>query len=309
MVKKWSLVLILSFSLVFAHAQNDSTGFWVPAKTLNKKRFNGLMIGSVSLYAVSMVGLYAAWYKDYPLTGFHFFNDNAEWNQIDKCGHLTASYHIGKYCSDAYRWSGLERKKAIWLGGSMGSVFLTTIEIFDGFSAEYGASWGDLIANTAGSLAVIGQELAWDEQRIILRYGFMDSPGWKYRPNLLGSNIGERLLKDYNSYTMWVSFNIHSFLPETSRFPRWLNVAFGYGANGMLGAHDNPSEYNGKSLPEMERYRQYYFSLDVQLSKIRTRSKALKLIFSAFDIVKFPFPALEYNRVHGFTFYYPFKKY
>jgi hypothetical protein len=306
-VKKLSLVFILSCSLVFAHAQNDSTGFFVPAKTLNKKRFNGLMIGAGSLYAVSMAGLYVAWYKDYPLTGFHFFNDNAEWMQMDKMGHLTASYHIGVYCSDMFRWSGLERKKAIWLGGSMGSIFLTTIEIFDGFSAEYGASWGDLIANTGGSLLAIGQELAWDEQRIILRYGFMNSPGWQYRPNLLGSTVPERLLKDYNSYTMWLSFNIHSFLPETSRFPRWLNVAFGYGANGMLGAHSNPVEYNGAVLPHYERYRQYYFSLDVQLSKIRTRSKALKLIFSAFDVVKFPFPALEYNRVHGFGVH-PFNK-
>ncbi len=307
MIKKALLCFLFAGYCFFSHAQNDSTGFFVPAKTYNKKRVNGLIIGSASLYAVSMAGLYVAWYKDYPLTGFHFFNDNNEWMQMDKMGHLTASYHIGVYCSDMFRWSGLERKKAIWLGGSMGSIFLTTIEIFDGFSAEYGASWGDLIANTGGSLLAIGQELAWDEQRIILRYGFMNSPGWQYRPNLLGSNIGQRLLKDYNSYTMWLSFNIHSFLPETSRFPRWLNVAFGYGANGMLGAHSNPTEYNGQPLPQYERYRQYYFSLDVQLSKIRTKSKVLRTIFSAFDIVKFPLPALEYNRVHGFGVY-PFNK-
>lgn len=306
-MKKSSLAILLSLSFFLANAQTDSTGFFAPAKTLNKKRFNGLMIGSASLYTVSMAGLYVAWYKDYPLTGFHFFDDNQEWMQMDKAGHVTTSYHIGKYYIDMLRWSGLERKKAIWLGGSMGSVFLTTIEILDGFSAEYGASWGDLIANTAGSLAVIGQALAWDEQRIILRYSFINSPGWQYRPNLLGSNFAERLIKDYNSYTAWVSFNIHSFLPETSRFPRWLNVAFGYGANGMLGAHSNPAIYNGATLPHFERYRQYYFSLDVQLSKIRTKSRALKLIFSALDVVKFPFPALEYNRVNGFGVH-PFNK-
>ncbi len=307
MIKKWSLVLVFSFSLVFAHAQNDSTRFFVPAKTLNKKRLNGLLIGGASLYAVSMAGLYVAWYKDYPLTGFHFFNDNDEWMQMDKMGHLTTSYYVGKYGIDLFRWTGLERKKAIWLGGSMVTIFLTTIEIFDGFSAEYGASWGDLLVNTGGSMLAIGQELAWDEQRIILRYGFMNSPGWKYRPDLLGSTIPERLIKDYNSYTAWLSFNIHSFLPETSRFPRWLNVAFGYGANGMLGGTSNPAEHNGVALPQYERYRQYYFSLDIQLSKIRTKSKVLKTIFSALDVVKFPLPALEYNRVHGFGVH-PFNK-
>lgn len=326
MLKRTGFAFLLTLFTLLSYAQQDSiattlndtietkvrkdtTGFWIPAKTLNKKRLNGLLISGASLYAISMVGLYSAWYKDYPLTGFHFFNDNREWMQIDKCGHATASFYIGKYCTDMFRWSGLERKKAIWLGGSMGSVFLTTIEIFDGFSAEYGASWGDLIANTAGSLAVIGQELAWDEQRILLRYGFMNSPGWQYRPNLLGDNLPSRLLKDYNSYTAWISVNIHSFLPESSKFPRWLNVAFGYGANGMLGAHSNPAVYDGKPLPNYPRYRQYYFSLDVQLSKIRTRSKVLKTIFSALDIVKFPFPALEFNRVNGVEFYYPFKKY
>lgn len=307
MIKKSSLVLVLSFSLIFAQAQNDSISFWAPAKTLNKKRLNGLLISGASLYAVSMAGLYVAWYKDYPLTGFHFFNDNAEWMQMDKMGHLTTSYYVGKYGIDLFRWTGLERKKAIWLGGSMGSVFLTTIEIFDGFSAEYGASWGDLLVNTGGSLLAIGQELAWDEQRIILRYGFMGSPEWKYRPDLLGSNVPERLLKDYNSYTAWLSFNIHSFLPERSRFPRWLNVAFGYGANGMLGGHFNPAEHNGAALPPFDRYRQYYFSLDIQLSKIRTKSKVLRTIFSALDVVKFPLPALEYNRIHGFGVH-PFNK-
>lgn len=307
MIKKSILLILFSFTLVFSYAQKDSIGFFIPAKEYNKKRVTGLSIGMGSLYAVSIVGLYSAWYKDHPITRFHFFNDNKEWQQIDKGGHIIASYYIGNYCVEMMKWTGMPRKKAIWIGGSMGSVFLTTIEILDGFSGQYGASWGDLLANTAGSAMVTAQALAWDEQRILLRYSFMNAPGWKYRHDLLGSNLAERLLKDYNSITYWLSFNIHSFLPETSRFPCWLNVAVGYGANGMLGGMSNPAKHSGVTLPDYERYRQYYFSLDVQLSKIKTKSKVLKTIFSAFDIVKFPFPALEYNRVHGFGVY-PFNK-
>ena len=38
------------------------------------------------------------------------------------------------------KWSGVP-EKAIWYGGAYGAVFLTTIEILDGYSAEWGASW------------------------------------------------------------------------------------------------------------------------------------------------------------------------
>jgi hypothetical protein len=39
------------------------------------------------------------WFKptlvyDYPI--FHFINDNAEWLQMDKAGHIYSSYHLGR---------------------------------------------------------------------------------------------------------------------------------------------------------------------------------------------------------------------
>ena len=53
--------------------------------------------------------------------------------------------------------------------------FLTIIEILDGQSAEWGASSGDLIANSLGSFLAIGQELKWNEQRIQLKYSYIPS--------------------------------------------------------------------------------------------------------------------------------------
>ncbi len=46
-----------------------------------------------------MVGLYSAWYSNYPQTNFHFFNDNNEWKQVDKVGHAYSAYieSYGKY--------------------------------------------------------------------------------------------------------------------------------------------------------------------------------------------------------------------
>ena len=135
----------------------------------------------------------------------------------------------------------LNGKKPSGLGVRQVLFFLRLFEILDGFSAEWGASAGDLIANTAGTALFIGQQLGWNDQRFYLK--------WSYHPNRisrncprnmeltnLGKNDLESILKDYNGQTYWLSGNIKSFLPKRSKFPGWLNVAVGYGGEGMLGA-------------------------------------------------------------------------
>ena len=273
--------------------------------TLHKKRL-GLVLGSQTvIYAGTMALLYQAWYKDYPQSGFHWINDNNEWMQIDKIGHATTSAYLGKFGYEFYRWAGVKRKKAIWIGGSAGFLYLSIIEILDGFSAEWGASMGDVIANTAGTALFIGQQLAWDEQRFNLKWSYHPTDYAKYNPDQLGSGGIESALKDYNGQTYWLSGNVYSFLHKSSKFPKWLNIAFGYGAEGMLGANSNPKyDSEGNPLPDFPRYRQYYLSLDADLTKIKTRSHFLKFLFNGFGFLKIPFPTLEYNNQDGVVFHY-----
>lgn len=290
----------LSSSLI---AQNNPYFVKNYPDTLNKKRVYSVIGGQAIVYASAMTILYQAWYKDYPQSKFHWINDNDEWLQMDKIGHATTAAYFGKFGYEMYRWAGMERKKAIWIGGSAGFAFLTVIEILDGFSTEWGASLGDVIANTSGTALFIGQQLAWDEQRFYLKWSYRPTDYPKYKPDQLGRTDLERLLKDYNGQSYWLSGNIKSFLPEQSKFPAWLNVAFGYGAEGMIGARSNPSFNEGAAVPEFTRYRQYYISLDADLSKIKTRSHFLKFIFNTFNFIKIPFPALEYNKEQGFVFH------
>jgi hypothetical protein len=65
----------------------------------------------------------------------------------------------------------------------------------------------------------------------------------------------------------------------------------------MLGGAANP-EFNaaGDALPEMERYRRFFLSLDLDLTRIPTNSGFLRTLFSTFGFVKIPAPALEYSR-------------
>lgn len=169
----------------------------------------------------------------------------------------------------------------------------------DGFSAGWGASLGDVTANALGSAAFIGQQFAWDEQRILLKWSFHETQYAQYNPNQLGKNFPERMIKDYNGQTFWLSANIRSFLHEDSRFPGWLNIAFGYSGDGMIGARYNPSEINGNPVPSFIRTRQYFLSPDIDLTRIKTKSGFLKMVFNIFGVLKFPLPALEYNSTQG----------
>lgn len=288
--------VILFINSYFVIASNDS---------LNKKRL-AVVVGTESvLYGSSMLMLNEMWYKNYPKSSFHFFDDNAEWMQMDKAGHLMTSYYIGRVGVGLMKWSGVERKKSIWYGGILGSVYLSTIEILDGYSSEWGFSYGDFAANTIGSVCVIGQELLWDEQRITLKYSFFQSDYAKHRPAVLGENVQENILKDYNGQTYWLSVNPSSFMKSDTKFPKWLNIAFGYGADGMTGGSYNPVlfDVNGNQIV-FDRYRQYYFSFDVDLTRIKTKSKFLNTFFNTIGFIKIPAPALEWNKVDKLKYHW-----
>lgn len=266
-------------------------------------RLAGVITTEGILYSGSLAGLYFAWYKDYPQSSFHFFNDNNEWLQMDKCGHATTTYYISMIGYNSFRWCGLSSNKATLYGGLLGMAYLLNIEILDGFSSQWGFSAGDFSANTAGCLLFVGQQLGWKEQRFVLKYSFHQTKYSTWRPDLLGHNLIQNMVKDYNGQTYWLSGNISSFLPRTSRFPKWINVAFGYGAEGMTGAVFNPDSVNHTALPHSDRYRQFFLTLDVDLTRIPTRSKTLKALFTVFNFIRLPFPAIEYNSLGQFRFH------
>jgi hypothetical protein len=289
--------LLLISSLSHAQIKSDTNNF-------NKKRLSCLLAGSTLVYGTAMIGLNALWYKDYPRSSFHFFNDNDEWMQIDKFGHALSAYYESLIGIHGLKWAGVEDKKAIYWGSLFGFVFQLPIEILDGFSAHWGASSGDLLANTLGAGLAFGQYAAWNEQRILFKYSFHPTKFADMRPDLLGTNLVQNVLKDYNGNAFWLSVSPKSFMAETSPFPEWLCFSIGYGADNMLGvSYDKtPPEYKSY-IP----YRQFYFSLDINTLKIPTQSKFLKNVFRVISIVKVPAPAIEIRstgKVHFHPLYF-----
>lgn len=303
------LIFISSYLVLVVLTINaqDSLSFLSRASEFNKKRFNTVIATEAILYTSSFVGLNELWYKGYPRSSFHFFNDNSEWLQMDKAGHAVTAYSVGRIGINLMRWTGLRRNRAIWYGGLLGMLYQTTIEMFDGYSSQWGFSWGDMGSNTAGAAILIGQEVFWKEQRIQMKFSFHRTNYAKIRPSILGNNWQESILKDYNGQTLWVSFNVSSFMKRDTHFPKWLNLAFGYGATGMIGGKKNPlTDVNGNAYPTYERKRYYRFAFDADLTRIKTKSKFLKSIFETFGFLKIPAPMIQlgWKEVHFNWFYF-----
>lgn len=277
-------------------AQNQFQDFLTPSDTLNIPRRNAVVIAETVAIGGALVGLNQLWYKDYEKSDFHFKNDNAHWLQMDKAGHAFSAYHMGRFGAELLEWSGASKKSQLIYGSTLGFTFLTAVEVMDGYSAEWGFSWGDVAANASGTVLYVGQELLWEEQRIVPKFSFHRTPYAGARPEVLGSTFSEEILKDYNGQTYWLSVNIHSFFKE-SKIPKWLNLAVGYGGEGMITAND--ALVNTIFLPEKERTRQFYVSFDVDLTKIQTKNHFLKTLFSVFDTIKVPAPTLEFRELGG----------
>ena len=228
------MVSNLSFS------QSNLNSFLTPSDTLNIPRKNVVIISEASLAGITLIGLNQLWYAKYDKSKFHTINDNNEWMQMDKFGHIFSSY----------------------------------------------------AANATGTGLYIGQELLWKEQRITIKYSFHQTRYAAISPDKLGGSLTEQLLKDYNGQTYWLSANLHSFFQD-SKIPKWLNIAFGYGAYGML---TGVKVIDNQVLTSNDRYRQFYLSFDVNLNRIKTKSHILKTIFSVFSIIKVPFPTLEFSK-------------
>lgn len=271
-------------------AQNRLENFLKPSDTLNLKREKAVFISEAVLASTALIGLNQLWYADYPRSDFHFINDNQEWLQMDKAGHFYSSYHIGRMGAELLQWSGSDKKKQLVYGAGLGFAFLTAVEVMDGFSSEWGASAGDVIANAAGTGLFVSQELIWQEQRIIPKFSFHTTRFADYRPDVLGRSLAEQILKDYNGQTYWLSINLYSFFKD-SKIPKWFNLAVGYGADGMISGNvKNQDLFLNQN--EFQK-RQFYLSFDVYFSKIKTKSHLLQTVFSVLNVLKIPAPTLE----------------
>lgn len=274
-------------SAVFSYTQISP---FKNAETPKKKRIILNTISNTTIFGSSFLALNSVWYEDYEKTPLHSFDDSKNWMQMDKVGHLYATYHFNEVVAKTYRWTGLDNKKSALIGGAFAWGYQFSIELLDGKSSGWGFSWSDLTANTLGTGLYIGQEYLFDKQVFKLKFTFHNTDFAQYRPAVLGSNLQEQILKDYNGQTYWLSFSPFAFKKD-SKFPKWINLALGYSVHEKLvGDLDIYTTVDG--LQTFRAKREFVLSLDLDVKNLPIKRKWLKTVLSPFNSIKIPFPAL-----------------
>jgi len=277
-VKQIVLIVIL-FVGCGAFSQRDSTHNhrkWIVGGT------------NVAIWGGSTILLNEIWYKDFPKSGFHTFNDAGNWQNMDKMGHAYAAYQFCAVEYSAWKWSGVKERSATWLAGGISWGYQMTVEVLDGFSEEWGFSWADVTANTAGSVLFVSQQLLWKEQRIRLKFGYKPSEFAALRPEILGATFPERLLKDYNAQSYWLTASPSLFFPK-SNFPKWIQLAVGYSSDQLLKGDNNAYTINGFTY---HAKKEYALSLDIDWTKLPIKRRWLKQLVRPLNTIRIPLPAV-----------------
>ena len=328
----------LSFSLLFfllinnLSAQNDVSklAFFEPADTFHQGRFwTSLSIGTAA-YGAMVYGLSNAWYAESEQSSFHLFNDWGEWRHVDKVGHAMTAYNYTSTGFTGARWIGIKRKKALWTAAAVSFGMQGTIEVMDGFADKWGFSLPDIAFNTLGIGVFVGQELAWQEQRIVMKVsntfpsypnntitstdGMHTTTLDQRAKDLYGTTFFDKFFKDYNGQVNWMSFNIHSFTKQkNNKFPKWLNIAVGYGAANLYEGFDYSwtEEETGimyeRNPNEFPRHTQIYLSFDIDTARLPIKNRFLKTLIGGLNFIKIPSPTLEFTtlgdvKFHAFYF-------
>ncbi|MBS1507901.1 MAG: DUF2279 domain-containing protein [Bacteroidetes bacterium] len=255
-------------------------------------------------YGLLLVWLSSVWYSSY--TTFHFFDDVFEWAYLDKCGHFFASFQLGLLFYKISDTKGLPNSSFSkrWICFS-GFFLLLPIEILDGFSLNYGASPADLLANGMGSIFCFLYVSNKTVSCISPKFSFHVTPFSLLRPELLGSNFLQEVVKDYNGQTYWLSFDLNAMTGK-SILPSWLLLTIGYGAEGLLGGHDNVwqnAEGGVADYSVVARTKRVFISVDINAAVLRKKSRLFSYLFAPFVLIKFPAPAIELNFDRGIIFH------
>ena len=296
-IRSFNYLFILTILLI-------QTEFSAQEKTnLDSIRRKNIILNSTAIASTSLsyLGLYNLWYKKYPQSSFHFFNDLEEWNYMDKAGHVFSSYQVARKSHLFLKNKNIENpiEKSCFYS----LFFMLGIEVLDGFSTEWGFSNYDLISNFIGSGLFYVQEKKFKKQLLKLKFSSNLSPYAIYRPNLLGNNFSERIFKDYNGQTYWITIDFNTKIQDKYKVFKYINLALGYSIDGFIGARNNPN-LNCFECDNLNRQSQYILSFDLDLSEIKTENKFLKLLLNTFSIIKFPAPAILIQNKSQFKWLY-----
>lgn len=200
---------------------------------------------------------YNAWWENldtsFELRDEGWFEEDSYRGGADKFGHAYFGYASTRLLTWSFQWAGNDALRSRRLGAGLTGSLLLAVEVFDGFTEEFGFGAGDLLMNGVGiGLGwLLESHPAWDELfDFRLRYW----PSDRKEREEDGTSIAE----DYSGQTYLLLLKA-SGVPALRRHTllRYLEVAVGYGSRG----------YRPERPPE-ERERNVYYGLSLNLARL-----------------------------------------
>ncbi|MGB5530804.1 MAG: DUF2279 domain-containing protein [Ignavibacteriaceae bacterium] len=262
---------------------------WRTNSDINYLRLSSMIGVMATANIVAYLYQRKIWYTE-ETTVFHsleFINDWNKYQQMDKFGHFTDAYFTSDLAGKIYRWSGFSGNTSVWLGALSGWTWMLEIEVSDAFMAEWGFSWGDMLANTLGSAFYVLQQFNYDALGgIHPKFSWHTSEAWK--DNRYNKDP-QAFFEDYEGMTFWLTVNPHHYFPESWKkdYPQWL---------APLGLAI------GVSAKEIARYpwsghKEYFVGLDVDLRKLPIWDdwNFFKFVKSEFNFLRLPLPTIRFS--------------
>jgi Predicted periplasmic lipoprotein (DUF2279) len=273
-----------------------------PATVAGRRRF--LQAGATVAYGGSLWALGKLWY-DKPNEAFHWFDDNAQWQQMDKAGHAYSAFQLSRLAQGLAQWAGAPPARALAQAPAWGWAALAPIEWLDGRQPGYGASPGDLLANTLGAALYWAQARWLPTADLQAKFAFWPSHLAAARPERLGRHLGQQLFKDYNGQTYWLSVG-GNWLFGPGRTPAdagptppapW-RLAIGYGAGGLV--YGNPQQNLAQGYGG---HRRFFVGVDLDWAYVQhwlgLTGPGWQAVFFAAQAYRCPAPALSWATGRG----------
>jgi len=192
----------------------------------------------------------------------------------DKFGHFYFPYLASNIYFQVFRWTGIDSIRSIWYSSSFAFAYEVFVEIRDGFSKQWGFSWGDFTADFLGASYPVMQSKIPALRNFNFQISFY--PSKRFRE---GSNSA--IFDDYESTYDWLNINVYNLLPEQIRkyYPAFINFAIGHSVEKL--------DDNGGGN------HRFYVGLDWDFEALPLNGWFWDLLKHNFNYYHFPAPAVQ----------------
>ena len=223
-----------------------------------------------------------AWWSGERSDGFFW---NADWDMEfrdqDKFGHMLGGYHLTRIGYAGLRTACVSKRKSLIASATYAALFQLQIEIFDARFKKYGFSYPDLVANTAGQVLAVAQELNPRLKAVKPTFSYRQTRALKHR-------VGTSELRpsiDYTGQTYWFSTDVNRLLPDAAK-PYWPSFV-------RLSAGHSITDWIDASGTSRRAKRKILLSLDLDPEKLPGNAPLWRSIKHTLSYYHFPAPAIQ----------------